>query len=273
MKTHLLSTTVAALSAAFLWLAPQTTANADLASGYPTIVFSDDFSSGTDALWTHFSAFAASTGQTWNAGTGAYEVTAPPNGYNAGKGAYGFVGSRVTSQSSGFVNGYVQADIVAWQGNTYYGAWGIGARLGNYNAMLNLTGYAFEYEPYGNNGLGDIRLTRFGPPDILNDLAAMNLTLTPGNKYTLTLETAGSTIIGSVWNQGQVGVGLVASISAVDSTYASGGVGLLAMSIQPMPTVDVTYDNFLVAVPEPATGALLVLGALGFLARRRVWRN
>ena len=268
MKTHLLTTAVVAMLAAFLTLASQMPANADLASGYPTVVFSDNFSSGTDALWTHLSAFAASSGQTWNASTGAYEMTAPANGYNPGNGKYGFVGSVVTSVPA-FGNGYVQSDVVTWQGNGVFGAWGLGARLNNLNAILGLTGYAFVYEPYGNTYTGDIRLERLGPPSIFNSLAALNVTLTPGNQYTLTLETAGSSIIGSIWNVGQVGVSLVGSVSAIDATYASGSVGLFAVTQQPIPTVDVTFDNFLVAVPEPGTVVLVGLGLVGIIARRR----
>jgi hypothetical protein len=37
-----------------------------------------------------------------------------------------------------------------------------------------------------------------------------------------------------------------------------------------MPTVDATFDNYVVMIPEPGIGALLVLGLAGFLARRRL---
>jgi hypothetical protein len=86
------------------------------------------------------------------------------------------------------------------------------------------------------------------------------------------LETSGSSIIGSLWDVGQVGTSLVGQISATDSTYASGSVGMIEVTQAPInPLVDTTWDNFLVAIPEPGTGLLLGLGLAGFLAGRRVF--
>jgi hypothetical protein len=86
----------------------------------------------------------------------------------------------------------------------------------------------------------------------------------------MTLETSGSSIIGSLWNVGQAGTSLVLQLSATDATYASGAAGLFVVGQAPMPTEDTTFDNFLVVVPEPGTGALLLLGLAGFIAGRRV---
>jgi hypothetical protein len=143
--------------------------------------------------------------------------------------------------------------------------------LNNLATPLGMTGYGFVFEPYGNSGAGDIRLERLGPPSIFNSLGALNVTLTPGNRYTLTLETTGSSIVGSLWNVGQVGTGLVGSVSATDATYASGSAGVFDVTQAPMPTVDATFDNYLVMIPEPGTGLLLGLGLAGFLAGRRSW--
>lgn len=256
-----------AICAVLLSLAAQMPANASLAQ-YPNVVYANNFSSLSDAGWTHVSAFALSSGQTWNASTGAYEMTAPANGYNPGNGKYGFVGSVVTGLTLG--NGYVQSDVVTWQGPGVYGAFGVGSRLANLTALLGLTGYGIVYEPYGNSGAGDIRLERLGPPSIFNNLGALNVTLTPGNQYTFTLETSGSSIVGSLWNVGGVGTSLVGSVSATDATYASGAVGLFGVAQAPIPTVDTAWGNFLVAIPEPGTGLLLLLGLGGFVAGRRV---
>src|SRR5512141_1507263 len=111
--------------AVLLALAIPAPANASLVQ-YQNTAFSDNFSSLSDGAWTHLSAFALSTGQTWNASTGAYEMTAPANGYNPGTGKYGFVGSAVTGLT--VADGYVQSDVVTWQGVGAFGAWGVGSR-------------------------------------------------------------------------------------------------------------------------------------------------
>lgn len=169
-------------------------------------------------------------------------------------------------------NGYVQSDVVTFQGGgptqLPFGAFGVGARLGSLGTPLGLTGYAVAYEPYGNSGGPTLRLQRLGPPAIFNNLGSVNVNLTPGAQYTFTLETTGASIVGSLWQVGQVGTSLVGQVSATDATYASGAVALFGVVQAPMPTVDTTWDNFVVMVPEPGTGALLGLGLVGFLAVR-----
>lgn len=268
MKTKLSAIVGTAICAVLLSLAAPMPANAQL-SLYVNTVYNNDFSSGTDAGWTHISAFALSSGQTWNASTGAYEMTAPPNGFNPGTGSYGFGGSAVTGLTIG--NGYVQSDVVAWNGPGAFGAFGVGSRLGNLATALGMTGYAFVYEPYGNTLAGDIRLEWLGGAGVFNTLGALNVTLTPGNHYTFTLETTDSSIVGSLWNVGGVGTSLVGQVSATDTHYASGSVGAFVVCQVPMPTVDTTFDNFMVTIPEPGTGLLLGFGLVGFLAGRRFW--
>ncbi len=258
MKTNLIFPTVAAFAALFS-LSTTMPANASL-SQYGNIAYQNNFSSGTDAGWTRLSNFGLSTGQHWDASTGAYQMSAPPNGTSG----YGFVGSIVTGLT--ITDGYVQSDVVTWQGIGAFGPWGVGSRLSNF-LPLSYHGYSFQYEPTTSV----IRISRLGPPAIFNNLASAPVSLTPGHQYTLTLETTGSTLVGSMWDVGQVGSVLLASVTANDSTYASGAVALFGVCQTPLPTVDVTFDNFLVMIPEPGTGLLLGLGLLVLLQARRSW--
>jgi PEP-CTERM motif len=258
------------LSALVVSLFSCTLANASL-SQYQNSAFSDDFSSGTDAAWTHASLFAASTGQTWDATSFAYQLTALNNGFNPGDGNYGFAGSVVTSLPS-FSNGYAQSDVLSVTGPGPFGIFGVGARLNGIGAVLGLTGYSVAYVPYDNSLNGAIELTRIGPPDVFNNLGTYNVSLTPGANYTFTLETTGSQITGTLWQQGQVGGAFtpLATLTATDAMYASGSVGVFVIGANSVaPSETATFDNFLVMVPEPSSFAILGVSLLGLLAGRR----
>ena len=221
------------------------------------IPFSDNFNDGNDTTpaWTHLSALFFSSGQTWSAATGAYQLTAPANGPNVGFGNLGFVGSIPTGVS--ITDGTVQSDVISFAAP---GAFGIGARLNNIYIAYGMTGYAFVYEPYASN----IELMWLGGAGVLNTLGTKPVTLIPGNQYTMTLAVNGSSIVGSVY---QAGGGLLQSVSATDTHYASGFVGVLGIAPAPAAPVDVTMDNFV--VPEPGGAVLVGLGLAGLIAVRR----
>ncbi len=228
-------------------------------------IYSDDFSSLNDSGWTHMNMFALSTLQTWDASSGAYRMTAPMNGFNPGTGKYGFVGSSPTGIS--VTDCIVQSDVVAFQGPGGFGAFGVGTRLQYINTPLGMTGYAFVYEPFGNNYAGAVTLYRVGPPgDPFNGLGSANVSLSVGSQYRLTISAFGDQISGSIFDAGG---GLLATVAATDPNYTTGGVGLLGLGQQPMPTLDFTMDNFMVVVPEPGSALLIGLGLAGLLALRR----
>ena len=128
-------------------------------------------------------------------------MTAPANGYNPGNGQYGFVGSVVTGLALG--DGYIQSDVVTWQGNGLFGAWGVGSRLNGLATPLRLTGYAVVYEPYGNGGPRGPPARKVGPAQVFLTASARRTLPSPLAISTPTLETGGSSIIGSTGTWGR----------------------------------------------------------------------
>ncbi len=108
-------------------------------SAYAVVIF-DDFSDGTDGsagtatnptpsppnmtgpVWTRIDGLALSTGQTWDASTGAYRMTAINNGFLE----YGAVGSYVETS---FTDVKVTADFIVFGGPPLNPAFGVLARV------------------------------------------------------------------------------------------------------------------------------------------------
>lgn len=228
----------------------------------------DDFSDLNDTAnpaWTHLDGLVASTGQTWDASTGRYRMTAPNNGFSN----LGFVGSHVGPAVSDVT---VSADIVSFiddpaaQGAPF----GVAARLDGDNAFNTLKGYGYAYEPHAFGGQGEVVLYRLNGASIV-DLGAQQVTLDPGKDYRFVLSITGAELHGQVF---EIGGAMVAERFANDATHASGFSGLFAYSQNPLPPVDVTWDNFSAVVPEPGISSLTlaIAGALG-LSRRRAGKR
>src|SRR5688572_30754377 len=83
---------------------------AALGSSNASAAVFDDFSDLNDTAnptWTHLNGLVASSGQTWDASTGQYRMTAPNNGFSN----LGFIGSYVPQSFSDVL---VKADIVSF---------------------------------------------------------------------------------------------------------------------------------------------------------------
>ena len=226
----------------------------------------DDFSDLNDTAnpaWTHLSGYVGSTGQAWDASGGVYRFTAPNNGAQT----LGFIGSHTGGTFSDVT---VSADVVGFTDDPVaQGAvFGVAARLNGANGPGELTGYGYAYEPHAASGVGEMVLYRINPGVDVDDLGAQPVILDPAKDYRLVLEITGDQLHGQVIDleSGET----VAERVATDATYASGYSGLFAYSQNPLPPVDVSWDNFdVVVVPEPGAGLLFGLAAAATLLRRR----
>ena len=114
--------------------------------------------------------------------------------------------------------------------------------------------------------LGEVVLYRINGASLV-DLGAQQVTLDPNKDYRFVLDIQGTQLHGQVF---EIGGGMVAERFATDATHASGFSGLFAYSQNPLPPVDVTWDNFSSQVPEPSTILLAIATAGMLLVGRRV---
>jgi hypothetical protein len=261
---------VTCLTALFILLGPSST---------QAVTVTDDFSDLNDTsnpTWTHLTGDANSTGQGFDASSGAYRITAQPNGITISGNQYGFAGAY-TGASYTDVN--VMADLVAPSTGLSFG---VAARLDGNNALNGLKGYAYAFEQdlEAAPGVGEMvlyRITGLNINDIGNDGPAVRfVNLDLANKdYTMSLSIIGSTLSASVT---EVGGPVVAFQQKTDATYASGfsglfGLGARSTTLPITAPLDFTVDNFKTAtIPEPATGLLAFAAAGGMIVVRRRFR-
>jgi hypothetical protein len=138
------------------------------------VVVTDSFADLNDTAnptWTHLSGAVSSTGQTWDASTGRYRMTAPNNGFSN----IGFVGSHV---GPAFSDVAVSANLVSFIDDPFAqgGVIGVAARLNGLNGFGQLTGYAYVYEPFAASGSGEMVLYRIDPGAGTRDIGSQQVT-------------------------------------------------------------------------------------------------
>lgn len=237
----------------------------------PAQVFTDTFSTGTDAGWTRYSPlsnFGVSATYTFPGGN-TYRITSAGNTVNAGLGP-----GRAGSYRADFTyttNFFVAADVVNWNSGINQ-QFGLGGLLNNIG-LGTTNGYLFLYNT-ATGGVEIDRVTAEGTTTLSG--ATGSVALTPGNSYRFTFQGTAGNFTAQVYNLATPTVPLVTvTNSAADTTYTSGNSGLLGFENTTGTTgSDVTFDNYLSAptpVPEPSALALAALGlaGAGYRARRR----
>jgi hypothetical protein len=256
-----------AAAAAFLFAQPQPAQAVE-------VVVTDDFSDGNDTVnptWTRLDGAAASTGQTWDASSGAYHMTAPTNGDAALDqfDGYGYVGS-ITGPK--YTDVRVEADFLDVQTGFTATFMGVGARLnGDDNPFWvdfdqGLKGYGYQWEPSAANGDGEMVLSLiwFGG---ISDIGSQRVPLQAGRDYRFVLDITGNVLTGQTFELNEDGslgtmIGertrdLVADPPQIDhdgnsSTpriphvpYTDGYSGIYAFSHAfILPQAEFTIDNF-----------------------------
>ena len=247
-----------------------TAASAVAASAAITIT--DDFTDGNDAGWSRLSPlspFGAGGEYTFRnpdpgSGTLGYEIKAPasPNPGALGPGRAGSIRLDAT-----YTTFYMQADITDWDETKTSMAMGFLARssdfgLGTtdgYNLVLDADG-----DFYINRTVDEV-------PTVL--IADNSFNLNPNANYRLTFSGDGSALAAQLFNLNDI-VNPIATINAVDATYASGNSGVFVYDGSALGNQAATavFDNYVSAdkIPEPATLAIFGLGAGLLAVRRRV---
>lgn len=248
-------------------------------SGLPNayaVVITDNFNDLNDTAnptWTHLDGAVQSTGQTWDASTGQYHLTAQSNGVTPGLEGYGFVGSYLGATS--FTDVRVSADIVEFPNVGDLGSnFAIMARDNGNNGPLlgdfenTFHAYGYEYQPSEGESStppfesGEMVLTIAWAGGV-SDMGSQKVRLDNTKDYRFVLEVVGNTVHGQVFNLTDGGVmvaerfrDLVAEPVFLNHDnnpntppiqhipYPNGYSGAYAYGYVLAGDADVTFDNF-----------------------------
>ncbi len=160
---------------------------------------SDNFSDMNDTAnppWMHLDGAVGSTGQTWNASTGSYRMTAPGNSEIGALSGYGLVGSYVCPE---YTDVRVTADFVSVP-NAPGNFFGVAARLNGDNGVpvegegIKLLGYSYQYE--GTAGEMVLNVLHGGG---FKDIGSEAVEIDPLKSYRFVLEVIGNTLHGQTF--------------------------------------------------------------------------
>lgn len=253
------ASTAALLASALLAALPTTRARA------ATAIY-DDFSSGTDAAWTHVDPLAQfGAAGSFDASNHNYRLQAAPSPAPAATGAARIASLRADQTYSDF---RLSVDITSWYPTDQ--AMGLLARITN-PGLGTTDGYAFTYS-FTAHDIDINRITGEAPAQL--GRLQVDPTLNYTDPVRLVFTGNGPTLTGQIFKLTDLSTP-IGTVTATDATYASGVTGLLAFDNTDTATgslgTDVTFDNYS-AVPEP-TGAAVAIGIGTLLLRRRRQRT
>jgi hypothetical protein len=170
------------------------------------------------------------------------------------------MGSSVTGQTFSAVAQAV--DVVNFDPSLGQ-AFGLGTRVQNIGPGTT-SGYALAYTTPSGEGTpeGEFTFSRV-TNEVATDIGTVvDLTLQAGRSYRILLQAVGPNLTGQLFDLTNLTTPL-ATVTATDSTYATGGAGVIVAAPLPGSTsgIDVTFDNLLVqSVPEPSSIASMGFG-------------
>lgn len=225
-----------------------------LSGAQAQVTVTDDFNDGNDVGWVRYDPIGVGT-YDFPAGGYRIQASASPNPMLGDARAASF---RADASYSAF---RVSADVVDFD-ITLLQAFGTAARVAT-PGLGTTDGYIFVYD----NDADEMVIARLDN-EVPTTIGSTSLSLDDTEDYRFVFSGSGSNFVGEVFNL-TTGGGLFGSVTAVDSTYASGISGLLVAALDVVEEGDATFDNF-VAVPEPVSSIMLVgAGGMLALARRR----
>lgn len=151
-----------------------------------------------------------------------------------------------------YTNFYVSVDIIDWDDSIHQVA-GVMARMSNLGAGTT-DGYLFSHDrgnPFSSTA-GDMDIVRLDNevPTSLPTVGADGIHFEPGKSYRLVFIGVGTNFTGYVYELPNA-VNPVVTITASDSTYASGPTGILVANNESTYAgpADATFDNFVADLP------------------------